>query len=153
MKKLSITAAVIATATLLSTQSALALDLSKVKVVFSNSINKYCLQPEGFDPALACFINSYEKWDGSQALVVKPTIYLRAGIAPQLLPYAFTRSMGEYVLSSYSEQELLKVFNPLPSALNTSGVRSSATNAFAQWALGGVVTPAHADFFKKALAK
>ena len=153
MKKLLITAAVLAAGTLLSTQSALALDLSKVKVVFSESINKDCLQPEGFDPALACFVNSYEKWSSSEALVVKPTIYLRVGIAPQLVPYAFMRSMGDYALSSYSDQELASVFNPLPTALKTAGIRSSAINAFAQWALGGKTTPAQAEFFKKALAK
>lgn len=152
MKKILITA--LAGATLIITaQPAAALDLSKVKVVFSDTINKDCLQPEGFDPALACFINSYEKWNGTEALIVKPTIYLRTGIAPQLLPYAFMRSMGEYALSSYSDQELLKVFNPLPATLKTVGVRSPATNAFAQWALGGTVTPAQAEFFKKALAK
>lgn len=153
MKKLLIIGALATCSLIITAQPAAAFDVAKVKVVFSDTINKDCLQPEGFDPLLACFINSYEKWEGNAALVVQPTIYLRTGIAPQLLPYAFMRSMGDYALSSLSDQELLKVFNPLPGVLKNTGVRAAATSAFAQWALGGTVTPAQAEFFKKTIAR
>ena len=141
------------TAVLIIGQPALALDLTKVQVKVSHTINKDCLQPEGYDPVLSCFVNSYERWQGSVALQVQPTIYIRDGIAQALLPYAFMRSMGDYALSGYSDQELMAVFNTLPSIAKTAGVRYAATNVFAQWALGGTVTPAQAEFFKKALGK
>ena len=130
----------LASALLLTAQPASALDLSKLQVKISDTINKDCNQPDGFDPIWGCNPNA-------------TTIYIRAGMPSQLLPYVLLQNVGQYVIASYSDDELRQIFKPTPQYLQTYDIRRITANAFAFWVLGGPTTSRQRDFFRAALLK
>jgi hypothetical protein len=130
-----------------------ATDLSKLKVVASNSINSDCGQSNDYDPVWGCFENKYISQGANLPMKIVPTIYIRSNIPSALLPYTFLQNFGQYLISGYSDQELEKVFNPVPSAKETLGIRRSVANSFVMWFYGGHVSVDQADFFKSALTK
>jgi hypothetical protein len=144
---------VLASALLTPALSASAMDLSKVQVKLSGSINQDCLGVGDHDPVLGCFIQTFEFWAGHPDLRPVPTIYIQKDLPAPLIPYVFLYNLGQYVVLSYSDQELMQVFDPIPSKDMTAAIRRAAGNAFVVWAMGGKITPAKADFFKAALAR
>lgn len=130
-----------------------AADLSALRVISSSAINKDCMQPDGYDPIWGCFANVYTAQGGNSAMKVTPTIFMRNNIPAELVPYTFLQNVGQYLLSSYSDQDLMKVFNPVPSAKDQGGIRRTAASAFVMWFYGGQVSADQADLFKKALTK
>lgn len=152
MKKISLV--ILFAGLLLSlTESALAVDLSKLKIKVSPSINQDCLLSDGHDPVWSCFVNDFKKVPGVEALVPTPTIYLRPDVPAPLLPYAFLYSVGQFVAMPYSDQELAAVFNPRADQFGSQNFRHAAANTFAYWAAGGAVTPSKLKFFKAALSR
>jgi len=152
IKKIATIGAIAATL-LLAAQPAFAANMSKLKITLSDSINKDCLQPDGYDPVWGCFINNYLHWEGHQELMSQPTIYIRSNIPTQLLPYVLLSNFGEYLLGNYSDQEISAAFNPSPASLASAGIRTIASNAFVMWFYGGHVPAAAETLFKTALAK
>ncbi len=152
MKKIS---SVIVSAGLLLalTQTAFALDFSKIKIKLSDNINSDCLVSGGYDPVWSCFQNDFKKVTGVEALVPTPTVYLRPDVPSPLLAYVFLNSIGQYVTMPYSDQELAVVFNPAPNQTGFQDVRRAAASTFAFWAAGGTVTPAKLEFFRSALSR
>ncbi len=136
MKTKLIASVLLAASVLAVAQPALALDISKLHVKVSDAINKDCMQEDGHDAIWACF-------------VPRDTIYIRAGLPSQLLPYALLTNVGQYVIMNYSNEELEKVFSPVAGL----GLRRGIGNTFAFWVLGGTITPAEHDFFRSALMK
>lgn len=134
-------------------QSALAIDVSKVVIKTSETINKDCMVHDGYEPVMGCFANEYKAKAGSEALVPTPTIYLRADLPKSLLPYVFFTQFGNLLASRYSDEELAKVFNPAPDQMGFQDVRKAAASSFAYWAMGGTVTPQKLEYFKEAMAK
>lgn len=142
------------TVTLLTTaQSALALDLSKVQVKFSEQINQDCLGMSGYDPVWGCARNEYVAWPGHVELKVVPTIYLQTDIPSTLFSYVFLHNLGQLIGIDYSDEELVKVFNPAPTKDMSAAIRRDVGNSFAFWVMGGKLTPAKLDFFRTALLK
>ena len=143
------------TASLLTAATpALAADLSKVQVKFSENINKDCLKFDAFDPVWGCFINDFVAWPGHPDLKPEPKIYIRQGLPSALFPYVFLSGLGHYLTLSYSDQELSTVFDAFPAGNNrTYEIRKDAADSFVFWALGGKLTPAKESFFKEALMK
>ncbi len=143
----------ICVASLCLTQSAHAADFSRLQVKLSGAINQDCLKVEGYDPVWGCFRTEFVAQGNEQALLARPVIYISSGLPLQLLPYVFMQNVGQFVLANYSDQELTAVFNPAPQVKDTVGIRTSAANSFALWALGGQITPAKIAFFKNELAR
>mgnify|MGYP001607478202 CR=1 FL=1 len=132
---------------------ALAADLSKVKVKFSDNINKDCFNFEGYDPVWGCFKNDFVAWPGHPDLRPDPTIYIKRDIPSALLPYVFLSNLSLYLTVNYSDQELAMIFNPVPTGNKTYDLRKSAANSFVTWVLGGKITPTKANFFREALLR
>lgn len=133
---------------------AFALDLSKVKLAFSDTINTDCLNVSAYDPVWGCFKNNFVPWAGHPDLKPEPVIYIRKGLPSSLFAYTYLYGLGQYVTLSYSDQELAQVFNPVPATGNTTyDIRTGVAKSFVFWVMGGQLTPAKADFFRAALAK
>lgn len=128
-----------------------AADLNALRVVSSENINKDCMQPDGYDPVWGCFTNVYTSQGTGAAMKVVPTIFMRKNIPTQLVAYTFLQNVGQYLLSSYSDQELAKVFNPVPGIKESGGIRRTAASAFVMWFYGGHVGAEQAELFAHVL--
>lgn len=152
IKKIASTA--VLSLTLLSlAQPALALDLSKVQVKFSDTINHDCLSVDGYDPVWGCFSNEFSVWPGHAELKATPIIYIQKDIPAALIPYVYLFNLAQYVTINYSDEELARVFEPVPAKDMSAAIRRNAGNSFVFWVMGGKLTPAKLDFFRTALLK
>lgn len=138
---------------LTAAQPALALDFSKLEVKLSDKINMDCLSVEGHDPVWGCFKNEFVFWPGHPDLRPVPTIYIHKDVPAALLPYVLLYNLEQYLTISYSDEEMAKVFDPVPTTDMHTAIRKDAANSFAFWVLGGTITPAKQDFFRAALLK
>lgn len=148
-----VSGAVVAVTVLSMATPALALDLSKAKLQWSDNINWDCMSIEGYDPVWGCFINNYVVWPGHPDLRPEPTIYIRKGLPAGLFSYVYLYNLSQYVTLNYTDAELAQVFNPITTGNRNLDLRKDAANSFVYWAMGGKLTPAKENFFREALAK